>query len=78
MLLLREFRDKLNGNRGPIDAPMARNLGKAHTKEGLLALVPLGRFGQPEEVAELICWLLCDRSSYVSGTIQSIDGDWAS
>jgi NAD(P)-dependent dehydrogenase (short-subunit alcohol dehydrogenase family) len=39
--------------------------------------IPMGREGRPSEVAELICWLLCDGSSYMSGTIQSIDGGWA-
>ena len=39
--------------------------------------IPFGRPGQASEVAELICWLLCDGSSYVSGTVQSVDGGWA-
>lgn len=59
---------------------MVRSLGKGEDKskahEGVLAHVPLGRQGQPEEVAELICWLLCDGSSYITGTVQSVDGGW--
>jgi len=39
--------------------------------------IPFRRIGQASEVAELICWLLCDGSSYISGTVQSIDGGWA-
>lgn len=39
--------------------------------------VAMGREGNPSEVAELICWLLCDGSSYMTGTVQSIDGGWA-
>ena len=42
-----------------------------------LASIPMGREGDVEEVAELIAWLLCDGSSYMSGTVQSIDGGWA-
>jgi NAD(P)-dependent dehydrogenase (short-subunit alcohol dehydrogenase family) len=34
------------------------------------------RTGQPEEVAALIAWLLCDHSQYITGTIQVIDGGW--
>ncbi|KAF2807194.1 uncharacterized protein BDZ99DRAFT_465120 [Mytilinidion resinicola] len=35
---------------------------------------PIKRKGQPEEVASLISWLLCDGSTYITGTIQIIDG----
>jgi 3alpha(or 20beta)-hydroxysteroid dehydrogenase len=36
--------------------------------------VPMGRVGQPEEVAELVCFLASDASAYVSGAEVSIDG----
>lgn len=35
---------------------------------------PLGRFAQPEEVADLIIFLASDRASYISGTVVTIDG----
>jgi NAD(P)-dependent dehydrogenase (short-subunit alcohol dehydrogenase family) len=35
---------------------------------------PIGRFGQPEEVAESILFLASDRSSFITGTILRIDG----
>ncbi len=35
---------------------------------------PLGRPGQPEEVAELCAWLLSDAASYVSGAEITVDG----
>ncbi|WEX08750.1 SDR family NAD(P)-dependent oxidoreductase [Chelativorans sp. AA-79] len=35
---------------------------------------PLGRFGQPEEVAELVLFLASDRSSFITGEIVRVDG----
>jgi NAD(P)-dependent dehydrogenase (short-subunit alcohol dehydrogenase family) len=35
---------------------------------------PLGRVGQPQEVAELICFLASDRASWITGATYSIDG----
>ena len=36
--------------------------------------IPLGRAGKPEEVAELVIWLLDSASSYVTGSVYRIDG----
>jgi NAD(P)-dependent dehydrogenase (short-subunit alcohol dehydrogenase family) len=49
----------------------------AEPPQSLLGIIPFRRVGQASEVAELICWLLCDGSSYISGTVQSVDGGWA-
>ncbi len=38
------------------------------------ALVPLGRFGQPEEIAALAVYLASDEAAYVTGQIFAIDG----
>ena len=42
--------------------------------DALLASVPMHRLGQPEEVAELVVWLLSDRARYVTGSLQGVDG----
>ena len=43
-------------------------------REDGASLAPLGRIGQPREVAEVIAFLLSDRASYVSGAVVTVDG----
>ena len=50
---------------------------RSEIAKNLLSMIPMERFGEASEVAELICWLLCEGSSYITGTVQSIDGGWA-
>ncbi|MGW7363589.1 SDR family NAD(P)-dependent oxidoreductase [Streptomyces sp. NPDC054841] len=54
---------------GAIDTPMTAAVsGRDWSK------VPLGRMGRPEEVGELILFLVSDASSYVTGTEFTVDG----
>lgn len=43
-------------------------------KESLLDDIPLGRFGQPEEVADLVRFIADENSSYITGQVISING----
>jgi 3-oxoacyl-[acyl-carrier protein] reductase len=46
----------------------------AERKEAILAMVPLQRFGQPEDVAELVAFLASERAGYITGQVITIDG----
>jgi len=43
-------------------------------KEAILAMVPLQRFGQPEDVAELVAFLSSEKAGYITGQVITIDG----
>ena len=55
----------------PMDATLEANAGQI---EELLSEIPLGRMGQPEEVASLAVYLASDDASYVTGSTFVIDG----
>ncbi|MFO7773940.1 MAG: 3-oxoacyl-[acyl-carrier-protein] reductase [Dehalococcoidia bacterium] len=43
-------------------------------KESILAMIPLQRLGQPEDVAELVAFLASERAGYITGQAITIDG----
>ncbi len=43
-------------------------------KESVLAIIPLQRFGEPEDVAELVAFLASEKAGYITGQVICIDG----
>ena len=43
-------------------------------REGMIASIPMGRMGQPEDVAKAVCFLASDDSSYITGQVLVVDG----
>lgn len=48
------------------------------TLEVLKDMHPIGRLGEPEEVAEIILWLASDKASFVTGNYYAVDGGYLS
>ncbi|MDN4525831.1 SDR family NAD(P)-dependent oxidoreductase [Fictibacillus fluitans] len=65
----------------PINTRMMRSIeanaapGQAEAaREGFAQGIPMKRYGEPEEIAELVLFLGSDRSKFISGSQYSIDG----
>src|ERR1019366_5458988 len=68
-------------NPAPIETRMMRSLEEqfvpgypGQAKEQVQTTIPLGRYGQPEEVAEVMLFLASDQSSFCTGGIYMVDG----
>jgi NAD(P)-dependent dehydrogenase (short-subunit alcohol dehydrogenase family) len=77
---LKERRLKVNTlSPGPIDTPIFNTLSPkeeeiARLKSLIVTLVPMGRFGTPDEVASAVLFLASDDSSFVTGVELFVDG----
>jgi glucose 1-dehydrogenase len=70
-----EQRIRVNGIApGAIRTPINEAATQGEALKDLLKLIPYGRVGDPEDVANAVVWLASDLSDYVHGTTLFIDG----
>ncbi len=58
---------------GFIETDMTSGFGEKF-REKVMKMIPLDRFGTPDEVAQAVVFLLSDRSRYITGEVLQIDG----
>lgn len=61
---------------GAIDTPGATGAQDEAAKKQTAAAVPLGRYGQPDDIAQAVCYLASSGASYVTGQTIVVDGGW--
>jgi 3-oxoacyl-[acyl-carrier protein] reductase len=61
---------------GAIDTVMAKGVKEGGQLQQVLARIPKGRLGQPEEIASLAVFLASEESDYINGAAIVIDGGW--
>ena len=68
-------------NPSPVETRMMRSIeeglmpGGAEEAKGVMASnIPLGRYGEPEDIAKLMLFLASDDSSFITGSVYAIDG----
>ena len=59
---------------GPINTPMTE--GNAGNLELMVSRIPLGRYGEPDEVAYGVLYLASEEASFITGSELVIDGGW--
>jgi NAD(P)-dependent dehydrogenase (short-subunit alcohol dehydrogenase family) len=58
---------------GPVETPLLAK-GTGGDPHSYAAFVPMGRIGQPDEIADAVVWLLSDEARYVTGHTLPVDG----
>jgi len=69
---------------GPIESARLGEIAKSNqsvsgrgggtARSGAYNVTPMGRLGTPQEIADAVAFLLSDRSGYITGTVQAVDG----
>ncbi len=61
---------------GAIDTPGLNRDMTEKEKQQTLPLIPLGRLGQPADIASMVVFLASDKASYITGQTIVVDGGW--
>jgi 3-oxoacyl-[acyl-carrier protein] reductase len=63
---------------GPVDTPLVQRDHTPQSREAYNRMVPLNRYGTPEEIAAAVAFLASDEAAYVNGEVLRVDGGFVS
>jgi len=58
----------------PTEQAVAGILDTAEAQDRMRDMIPLGRFGEVTEIADVVAFLLSDAASYITGSVLAVDG----
>ena len=62
---------------GPVNTPMTQaRRGDPGNYERMISRIPMGRYGEPEEIANGVLYLASDESGWMTGSELVLDGGW--
>ncbi len=61
---------------GAIETPGASVATTEESKKQTIAMIPLARMGQPEDIANAVAFLASEKSDYITGQTIIVDGGW--
>jgi 3-oxoacyl-[acyl-carrier protein] reductase len=62
---------------GSVETDMTKQaLADEKAKQAMLASIPKGRIGQPEDIGAAAAFLASDEADYITGTVLYVDGGW--
>jgi NAD(P)-dependent dehydrogenase (short-subunit alcohol dehydrogenase family) len=70
------YRDQWQRAAGVLPAVDEATMASAQLYGSVTGRTLLGRYGTPDEVAEVVCFLASDRAAYMTGGVTYVDGGW--
>ncbi len=61
---------------GAIETPGASAGATEESKKGTISMIPWGRMGTPDDIAQAVVFLSSDKADYITGQVLVVDGGW--
>ncbi len=63
---------------GPFETPMTGKLVQGPNREDFTRRIPMGRWGNPQELVGAVVYFASDAASFTTGAVLTVDGGWTS
>jgi len=61
---------------GPIETPLFRSVVAPGMEQAMLDMMPVNRMGQPDEIADMIAYLVSDKGAFITGSTVDVNGGY--